>query len=82
MIPMIPVPNEARCQEASILSHKSYIACGGPAEAIIYSDRDSRGYYMCLACADHNIRNRRGKVVTAKTEFLYRELLASEDTQL
>jgi hypothetical protein len=58
-----PIAKDARCQEASILSRATYIPCCAPAVAIVYHDRDRRGYYMCLPCADHNIRNRGGKLV-------------------
>jgi hypothetical protein len=56
--PIDKVPKDARCQEASALSHESYIPCSGPAVATVFSRRDGRAYYMCLMCADHAIRNR------------------------
>ncbi len=58
-----PIPKDARCQEASILSRETYFPCGAPAVAIVYHDREKRGYYMCLPCADHNIRNRDAKLI-------------------
>ncbi len=79
MIPLIPIPEEARCQEASIFSQSSYIACNQPAAAIVYHERDARGYYMCLGCASHNIRNRGGKIVTAFTQPVYDEFRRLQD---
>ena len=52
-----------RCEEASPLSREKYIPCNAPAVAIIYHDRDRREYRMCAPCADHNVRNRGGKMV-------------------
>jgi hypothetical protein len=66
MIDLIPIPEGSECQEASILSHSKYIACRAPAIAIVYHERDRRGYLMCFGCASHNISNRGGKLVTAK----------------
>ena len=60
-----PLPSDVRCQEASILSRETYIPCNAPAVAIVHHDRDGRSYYMCHPCADHNIRNRGGKLVNA-----------------
>ncbi len=65
-IDLVPIPDGSKCQEASILSTHSYIPCGRPAVAIVYSDRDRRGYLMCIGCASHNLSNRGGKLVTAK----------------
>ena len=62
------IPDDARCQEASILSRATYIPCNAPATTIVYHDRDGRGYYMCEPCADHNIRNRGGKLVARRLE--------------
>lgn len=59
-----PIPKGATCQEASTLSRKAYIPCGRLATAIVRHDRDRRSYYMCGPCADHNVRNRGGKLVT------------------
>jgi hypothetical protein len=60
------VPEGARCQEASFLSRGTYIPCNAPATKVIFHDKDRRGYYMCNPCADHNVRNRGGRDVTAK----------------
>jgi hypothetical protein len=54
------------CEEASPMSHATYIACGAPAVALVLHNRDRRTYAMCLACADHNIRNRGGVLVAEK----------------
>lgn len=61
--PTKPIPEDAKCQEASILSGSYYIACGRPAKAIVRHDKDRRSYYMCEMCADHNVRNRGGKLM-------------------
>ncbi len=71
-IPLIPIPEGATCQEASILSYSRYLPCGEKAVAIIYHERDKRGYFMCAGCASHNVRNRGGQWVsgTPETEYL------------
>jgi hypothetical protein len=74
MIDLVPIPEGSACQEASIFSTHSYIPCGRPAEAIVYSGRDGRGYLMCLGCSDHNIRNRGAKLVTAKDKETFERL--------
>jgi hypothetical protein len=61
----LSIPEDAKCQEASYLSRESYIPCGAPAVAIIVHGGE-RPYYMCGPCANHNVRNRRGKVVRIK----------------
>lgn len=71
MIDLIPIPEGSECQEASVFSIHSYVPCGCPAVAIVYHTRDARGYLMCLGCADHNIRNRGAKLVTAKDRELF-----------
>ncbi len=48
---------ERVCQEASPLSLATLIACGRPAAAII-DNGDEHPYWMCAACADHNVKNR------------------------
>lgn len=58
-----PLPADARCQEASILSVNWYVPCGKVACAIVRHKKDGRAYYMCGACADHNIRNRGGELL-------------------
>jgi len=47
-----------RCEEASPLSHETYIPCNAPATCRIWSERDQRAYRMCEPCADHSVRNR------------------------
>ncbi len=54
------------CQEASILSRQTKIDCGAPAVAIIWHNKDRRGYPMCEGCAAHNVKNRGGVLLTAK----------------
>lgn len=77
-IPLIPIPEDSKCQEASVLSRFDYIPCGHPAVAIVYHRRDRRAYLMCHPCADHNVRNRCGMVASAATPELYEELLKGE----
>jgi hypothetical protein len=64
----IRIPDDAKCQEASVLSVKEYIPCHAKATAIVFHEKDRRGYYMCDPCADHNIHNRGGKLVTKSLE--------------
>jgi hypothetical protein len=53
-----------RCQEASIHSRETYIPCGAPAAAVIWHQNDGHHtYLMCAACAFHNVKNRRGRLV-------------------
>ena len=56
----------ARCQEASMFSKEDYIPCNALAVAIVHHDKDGRSYYMCAQCADHNLRNRGGRLVRVK----------------
>lgn len=58
-----PIPKDAKCQEASVYSHTCYIPCCAPAVAVIRHEKDNRDYYMCLPCADHNLRNRGAKLI-------------------
>jgi hypothetical protein len=51
------------CQEASMFSHATYIACGAPAEALVWHEKDKRVWPMCKACAWHNLRNRGGRLL-------------------
>jgi hypothetical protein len=60
------IPDNAKCQEASMLSRAYYIPCNAPAVAIVYHDKDQRGYYMCTPCTDHNVRNRGGRLIAKK----------------
>lgn len=62
------IPKDAKCQEASPMSGMRYIACGGPAVAIIASDH--RAYLMCFDCAMHNLRNRGAAVIYANDPVL------------
>lgn len=60
------IPDNAKCQEASTLSGAFYIPCGAPAVAIVHHEKDGRSYYMCAPCADHNVRNRGGRLISTK----------------
>lgn len=62
----------ATCEEASILSTTTYIPCGKPARYMI-SNGDPKLYFMCDACADHNVRNRGARVVVRSNDQLMRE---------
>ena len=53
------------CQEASVLSHSHYIPCGKPATCLV-KNRDPKPYFMCDACADHNVRNRGATIIALK----------------
>lgn len=55
------IPRDARCQEASSFSRETYLPCGAPAEYVI-EHVGERCYYMCRACADHNVRSRGGVI--------------------
>jgi putative hemolysin len=69
------IPKGARCQEASPMSRRLYIPCGAPAVAIVYHDRDKRSYYMCVPCADHNCRNRGGRLMMSTNKEMERRYL-------
>jgi hypothetical protein len=69
--PLIPIPPNSLCQEASMYSTNKYIPCGVPATTIVFHDRDNRGYFMCDGCADHNCRNRGGKLVTISPKSIF-----------
>lgn len=58
-----------RCQEASPFSGEKYIPCNAPATVLIdWAPRTERAVRMCPMCADHNVRNRSGRVVRELTE--------------
>jgi hypothetical protein len=78
-IPLIEIiPWEHMCQEANSLSVDRYIPCATPAVAIVYHRKDRRGYYMCMNCTVHNLKNRGGYLVSAKNLATYNELLLEE----
>lgn len=58
------------CQEASIHSVSKYIACGAPAEALVWHEKDQRVYPMCKACAFHNVHNRGGRLLAGDRRIL------------
>lgn len=48
-----------KCEEASLFipsTEKMYAPCAATATNKMWSKRDSRYYWMCDACADHNLR--------------------------
>ena len=59
----VEIPSGAKCEEASFLSKETYIPCARPAVAAVLHSKDNRYYFMCGACADHNVRNRGGVLV-------------------
>lgn len=50
-------PAGSRCEEANSQSRERYIPCNAPAVVIVKHERE-RPLFMCLACADHNVKNR------------------------
>jgi len=60
------------CQEASTRSISTYIACGAPAVALVWHERDKRAYPMCKACAWHNLCNRGGRLLAGDRRLLPR----------
>lgn len=50
-------PKGSKCQEASMASITSYIACGRAAKSVVI-DRDGVYLNMCLPCAFHSVKNR------------------------
>lgn len=51
------------CQEASIHSRETFIACGAPGAAVVWHQKDRRAYVMCAPCAWHNVKNRGGRLL-------------------
>jgi hypothetical protein len=51
-----------RCEEASPLSHETYVPCNAPAARMVAFMRGGEvlegPFRMCAPCADHNVRNR------------------------
>ncbi len=56
-------PRQPRCEEASMFSVTGYIPCNAPATTIVFHGRRERPYWMCDSCADHNVKNRGGRVL-------------------
>lgn len=52
----------AKCEEASMQSKQTYIACGAPAVALV-NNGDRHAYLMCFGCADHNEKNRHATIL-------------------
>jgi hypothetical protein len=59
---------DLKCQEASVLSVKTYVPCAAPAVAIVWNNRDRRGYAMCEPCAYHNENNRGCVILVEKKD--------------
>lgn len=60
-----------KCQEASTLSRETFIPCNRPACAVVWHERDGRAYLMCHECADHNVHNRRGRLLATSNLHLH-----------
>lgn len=61
-----------KCEEHIAVGNGSAVH-GAPADSIVWHDRDRRCYFMCAMCADHNVKNRGGKLVASGdyTAFAY-----------
>jgi hypothetical protein len=54
------------CAEASTLSGERYIPCNRPAKWVVgWTGRSEAPIRMCEMCADHNVKNRGGFIVSA-----------------
>lgn len=51
-----------KCEEASPFSKGTYVPCGKFATALV-DNGDSRLYFMCFGCANHNETNRGAKIL-------------------
>lgn len=75
-----------RCEEANLYGFtapgpdpKSPLPCGEPAAAIVWHGRPGeRQYAMCYACADHNVRNRGGRLLLVTNQQLRMKLMRKE----
>lgn len=58
---------DSKCQEhVPIRGHpEGSMPHGAPADAIVWHEKDRRAYFMCAGCADHNVKNRGGKLVAS-----------------
>lgn len=58
------------CQEASVHSRETFVACGAPGAAVIFHQHDGRNVYvMCAGCAAHNVRNRGAAQIFPEGDF-------------
>ncbi len=62
--------SKLRCQEATgVVIGDEPVPCHRPGAKVVFHQHDGRNVYvMCEACADHNIRNRRGIELIEKPE--------------
>ncbi len=66
---IVPVVDEATvsagalCQDSAAQARSFYVPCNAPAVAVVRRNAEDRGYYMCLVCADRNLREGRGKLM-------------------
>lgn len=52
------------CEEASIVSHQTYIPCNRPARYLVgWARRNEGPYRMCEPCASHNVSNRGAQII-------------------
>lgn len=52
------------CEEASIVSHQTYIPCNRPARYVVGWARRREGpYRMCESCTEHSVSNRGAEII-------------------
>jgi hypothetical protein len=57
------------CQETTGMVGDRYLRCGAPAKTLVQPRGRTEGpYWMCDACASHNIHNRNCEDVTPKED--------------
>lgn len=55
------------CQEASSASVGAYVPCGRPLYALVRNG-DTRLYWMCDSCTEHNVLNRGAEIVALASD--------------
>lgn len=67
---MIIVPGIYRtCEETTGMLGETYLRCGRPAAALVqHQGRKEEPYFMCDACANHNVRNRNAVALLSTAE--------------
>ncbi len=54
------------CEEAAMSSRDFYIPCNQLAVSIVgWKGRSDKPIRMCWMCADHNVKNRGGEIISA-----------------
>jgi len=65
---MIELKAKDDCCEEAALALPFYVPCNRPAIAIVgWKGRSDPPIRMCMACTDHNVRNRGGEVMKTMT---------------